>query len=98
MRKTRIALFYFLMVTMPLLFGALAWQSCRYSELEKETANLEAVQEDRIAVNRRLIAEIALLSSAEHIEKKARDWGLVKKKPEEVLQINITGGYRPNAK
>jgi cell division protein FtsL len=98
MKKTRIALLYFLMGTMPLLFGALAWQSGRYSELEKETANLEAVQEDHVAANRRLISEIALLSSAGHIEKKARDQGLVKKKPEEVLQINITGGYRPNAR
>jgi cell division protein FtsL len=98
MKKTRIALFYFLMGTIPLLFGALAWQSCRYNDLEKETVDLEAVQEDRVAANRRLIAEIALLSSAERIEKKAQDQGLVKKKPEEVLQINITGGYRANAR
>ncbi|MDR2052609.1 MAG: cell division protein FtsL [Treponema sp.] len=95
MGKARIVLLYFLMVTIPLFFGALAWQSCRYAELEKETVNLETVQEDWVAGNRRLIAGIALLSSAERIEGIARDqMGLAKKQPEEVLQIRITGGYR----
>ncbi|MDR1127902.1 MAG: septum formation initiator family protein [Treponema sp.] len=99
MYKARIVLFYFLTATVPLLFGTLTWQSGRYAELEKETVNLEAVQEDCIAGNRRLIAGIALLSSAERIEKIARDqMGLAKKRPEEVLQIRITGGYGPDGK
>ena len=95
MNKARIVLLYFLMATIPLFFGALAWQSCRYAELEKETVNLETVQEDWVAGNRRLIAGIALLSSAERIEGIVRDqMGFTKKQPEEVLQIRITGGYR----
>jgi hypothetical protein len=97
MNKARIVLLYFLAATVPLFFGTLAWQSSRYAELEKETVNLETVQEDWIAGNRRLIAGIALLSSAERIESIVRDqMGLVKKKPEEVLQIRITGGYEPD--
>jgi hypothetical protein len=85
------------MATIPLFFGALAWQSCRYADLEKETVNLEAIQEDWVAGNRRLIAGIALLSSAERIGGIVRDqMGLTKKQPEEVLQIRITGGYRPD--
>ncbi|MDR2785061.1 MAG: cell division protein FtsL [Treponema sp.] len=97
MNKLRIILLYFLMVTIPLFFGALAWQSGRYARLEKETVNLETVQEDWVAGNRRLIAGIALLSSAERIEGIVRDqMGLTKKQPEEVLQIRITGGYSGN--
>lgn len=97
MNKARIVLLYFLMATIPLFFGALVWQSYRYTELEKETVNLETVQEDWVAGNRRLIAGIARLSSAERIEGIVRDrMGLVKKQPEEVLQIRITGGYRPD--
>jgi hypothetical protein len=97
MNKARIVLLYFLIVTIPLFFGALAWQSGRYAKLEKETVNLETTQEDWVAGNRRLIAGIALLSSAERIESIVRDqMGLVKKQPEEVLQIRITGGYRPD--
>jgi hypothetical protein len=94
MNKARVVLLYFLTATIPLLFGVLAWQSCRYADLEKETVNLEAVQEDWVAGNRRLIAGIALLSSTERIESIVRDqMGLVKKQPEDVLQIRITGGY-----
>jgi hypothetical protein len=85
------------MATIPLFFGALVWQSCRYADLEKETVNLETIQEDWIGGNRMLIARIALLSSAERIESIVRDeMGFVKKQPEEVLQIRITGGYRPD--
>jgi cell division protein FtsL len=99
MDKARIAVLYFFMATIPLLIGALAWQSCRYADLEKETARLETVQEGRIDNNRRLIAGIALLSSSERIEKIARDqMGLAKKQPEEVLQIRITGGYGPDGR
>jgi hypothetical protein len=84
------------MATIPLLLGAVAWQSCRYAELEKETVRLDNIQEDWVSNNRRLIAGIALLSSPERIEMLARtEMGLTKKRPEEVLQIRITGGYRP---
>jgi hypothetical protein len=85
------------MVTVPLFFSALTWQSCRYAALEREMVNLETIQEDWIDGNRMLIAGIALLSSVERIEGIVRDeMGFVKKQPEEVLQIRITGGgYRP---
>jgi TRAP-type C4-dicarboxylate transport system permease small subunit len=98
MNKARIVLFYFLMVTIPLFFAALAWQSCRYAALEREMVKLESIQEDWIGGNRILIAGIAMLSSAERIENIVRDeMGFVKKQPEEVLQIRITGGgYRPD--
>jgi cell division protein FtsL len=97
MKKTQIVLLYFLMATIPLLLCAVAWQSCRYTELKRETVRLENNQEEWVANNRRLIAEIALLSSPDRIEKLARtEMGLTKKRPEEVLQIRITGGDRPS--
>jgi cell division protein FtsL len=67
-----------------------AWQSTRYSELEKEVRTLEAVQEDWVESNKRLIAGIAVLSSSERIENIAlNDLGLNKIEPEDVLQVRI---------
>jgi cell division protein FtsL len=90
--KGRIVIMYIFILTIPLFLGALAWQSARYGALEKEIIRNGERQEECIARNRRLIAEIALLSSSERIESLARNsLGLGKKRPEEVLQIRITG-------
>jgi cell division protein FtsL len=81
---------YFIVLTIPLLLGLTAWQSTRYSELEKEVRTLEAVQEDWVESNKRLIAGIAVLSSSERIENIAlHDLGLAKIEPEDVLQVRI---------
>ena len=86
-------LLYFLVLTLPLCLGAVAWQSNRYTELEWETARLEKAQEEWVENNNRLIAGIAVLSSSERIEYIARnELGLTKKRPEEVLQIKIERG------
>jgi cell division protein FtsL len=83
-------LVYFIVLTIPLFLGLTAWQSTRYSELEKETRTLEAAQEDWVESNRRLIAGIAVLSSSERIENIAlHDLGLAKIEPEDVLQVRI---------
>jgi cell division protein FtsL len=93
MKKFRIAMLYFLALTIPLFLASLVYQSFRYDELKDETARLEKNQEEIVAENRRMIAKIALLSSSERIERFARDeLGLEKKLPEEILQIRITGG------
>jgi cell division protein FtsL len=86
-------LLYVLILTIPLCLGAAAWQSVRYTELTWEIEKLESLQEEWVENNKRLIAGIAVLSSSERIENIARkDLGLVRKTPEEVLQIKITGG------
>jgi cell division protein FtsL len=86
-------LLYFLTLTIPLCLGAAVWQSTRYTELTWEIEKLEAEQEEWLENNKRLIAGIAVLSSSERIENIAKnDLGLVKKSPEEVLQIKIEGG------
>jgi cell division protein FtsL len=90
---SRRILLYVLTLTIPLCLGAAAWQSVRYTELAWEVEKLESLQEEWVENNKRLIAGIAVLSSSERIENIARnDLGLVKKLPEEVLQIKITGG------
>jgi cell division protein FtsL len=89
----RYILLYFVCLTIPCLLGLVAWQSTRYTALERETVRLEADQEKWVESNKRLIAVNAALSSSERIESIARhDLGLVKIKPEDVLQIKIEGG------
>ena len=91
----RYGLLYFFVLTIPLFLGIAAWQSFRYTELEKEVRRLEAVQDDWVENNRKLIASIAVLSSSARIEQVAvRDLRLSKIRPENVLQVRIEGGTR----
>jgi cell division protein FtsL len=81
---------YFLVVTIPLSLYIAAWQSERYSDLRREIKTLSARQEELIESNRRLIAEIAVLSSSSRIERIAQsDLGLEKKEPEDVIEVTI---------
>ena len=91
--KLRYALLYFIVLTIPLFLGIVAWQSVRYSKLDKDVRRLEAVQEDWVESNKKLIAGIAVLSSSRRIEQVAvHDLGLTKVRPEDVLQIRIEEG------
>ena len=86
----RHALLYFFVFTIPIFLGIAAWQSVRYTEMEREVRRLEAVQEDLVETNKRLIAGIAVLSSSSRIGQVAiYDLGLSKMRPEHVLQIRI---------
>jgi cell division protein FtsL len=89
----RYALLYFFVFTIPLFLGITAWQSVRYTELDRNVRRLEAVQEDWVESNKRLIAAIAVLSSSSRIEHvSVHDLGLSKMRPENVLQIRIEVG------
>ena len=91
----RYALIYFIVISIPFFLGIAAWQSVRYAELDKKVRRLETVQEDWIENNRKLIAGIAVLSSASRIEQVAvNDLELSKMRPEDVLQVRIEGGQR----
>jgi cell division protein FtsL len=84
---------YFIVLSIPFFLGLTAWQSARYAELERETRRLEAVQEDWVESNKRLIAGIAVLSSSERIASVAlHDLRLSKIRPEDVLQVRIEKG------
>jgi cell division protein FtsL len=91
----RYALLYFFVLSIPFFLGIAAWQSVRYTELEREVRRLEAAQEELVESNKRLIAGIAVLSSSARIEQVAvHDLGLSKIRPENVLQIRIEEGRR----
>jgi cell division protein FtsL len=88
----RFLFLYFIVFSIPLFLGITAWQSARYAALERETRRLEAVQEDLVESNKRLIAGIAVLASSERINHIAvHDLGLSRIRPEDVLQIRIEG-------
>ena len=89
----RCVLLYFFVLSIPFFLGVTAWQSIRYTTLDKSVRNLEALQEDWIEGNKKLIAGIAVLSSSKRIEQVAvHDLGLSKVRPEDVLQVRIEGG------
>ena len=88
----RYVLFYFFVLSIPILLGIVAWQSTRYAELDRTVRRLEAAQEDWVEDNRRLIAGVAVLSSSGRIGRvAANDLGLTTIRPEHVLQIRIEG-------
>lgn len=83
-------LLYIWVLTIPLFFALNAWQSARYYELSEQVRSLERAQRDQLEQNKRLIAGLAVLSSAERINKIARDELLLQKKnPSEIMQIHI---------
>lgn len=84
---------YFVALTIPVMFALVSWQSARYIDLERRTVVLEREQEEWVESNNRLIAAIAILSSSERIEHISQNQlGLSRIRPEDVLQIRITGG------
>jgi hypothetical protein len=88
----RFIVLYFLALTLPLFWGVSVWQSRKYAALQREVRGLEVIQEEWIESNKRLIAGIALFSSPDRIEHiAAKELGLTKKQPEEILQIRIEG-------
>jgi cell division protein FtsL len=88
----RFLLLYFLALTLPLFLGVSVWQSRKYAALQREVGTLEVIQEEWIESNKRLIAGIALYSSPDRIEHIAsKELGLIKKQPEEILQVRIEG-------
>ena len=92
----RYALLYFIVLSIPFFLGIVAWQSVRYAKLDKDVRRLEAVQENLVEKNKKLIAGIAVLSSSRRIEQVAvHDLGLSKVQPENVLQVRIEGGQEP---
>ena len=83
-------LLYVVVFTIPLFLGLTVWQSAQYSNLERQTKYLEEDQEKLVEKNKRLIADIAVLTSSERVENIAlNDLRLTKIEPENVLQVWI---------
>ena len=94
MKIGHMILLFFFVITIPLSLGLVVWHSNRYEALETTVDNLEKAQEGWIEDNKRLIAGIAIYSSAENVEKQALAMGLVKIKPEDIIRIHVREGER----
>ncbi|MDR1362531.1 MAG: cell division protein FtsL [Spirochaetaceae bacterium] len=81
---------YAMAISIPLSLGAAVWQTARYAALKQEVRILLEQQEEWIDNNKRLITDIAVLSSSARIENFAKtNLSLEKKDPEDVLQVII---------
>lgn len=83
-----------LVLSLPLLLVAAAWQAGRYASLAAEARRLEAAQEEWVRENQKLEAGIAVLSSRERAQSLAKALGLVKAPPERRLRIDVSKGAK----
>lgn len=86
----RVGLFAIL-VSIPLLLIAMAWQAGRFDALAAEARKLEASQESWVQENRKLEAGIRVLSSRERAAALARSLGLEMAGPERRLRVILPG-------
>jgi len=89
--------FWTLMILAGLFALGMTWQSSRFVDLKSRARELEAEQETWIAENRKIEAEIALLSSRERTEAMATRLGLKKALPEEKLRILLAPAEKSSA-
>ena len=69
-----------------------ALQAKQYTELTKEVKALELKQEKLIEENKKLVSDIAILSSADRIEKIAvEELGMHKAEKEDIVRVEMTG-------
>lgn len=82
-----------LVISLPLMLFAAAWQSARYTSLLRVTIDLEKAQNAIIDSNKHLISGISLLSAPERIEKMAEsELSMRKAKKDEILRIALRKG------
>ncbi len=93
----RVGLFAIL-ISIPLLLIALAWQAGRFDSLAAEARKLEASQESWVQENRKLEAGIRVLSSRERTAALAQSLGLELAGPERRLRVILPGSGDRNGK
>lgn len=86
----KIGRFWSLVILAGIFALGMVWQSSRFADLSAKARALETEQEGWIAQNRKIEAEIALLSSRERTSAMANRLGLKKALPEERLRILLT--------
>ncbi|HOV93647.1 MAG TPA: hypothetical protein PLT87_02065 [Spirochaetales bacterium] len=67
----------------------LVWQTSRFANLSQKAQDLEMEQQNWVAQNTRLRADIAVLSSRERTAEIANSLGLKKIQPEERVRVKI---------
>ncbi|MCE1195946.1 cell division protein FtsL [bacterium] len=85
----KIGRFWALMILAGLFALGMAWEASRFADLSAKARAFEAEQSDWIARNRKLEAEIAVLSSRERTQAMANRLGLKKALPEERLRVQV---------
>jgi len=86
------ALFFLMVITIPVFLWVNAWQSNECGIIRNEIKKLEKNQENAVEENKTVVAEIAKELAVDKLENDARNkLGLKKIRPENVLLI-IMGG------
>ena len=81
-----------LAIAIPALLCLYAVEAKKYTTLKKEVSDLEAKQEKLIEENKKLVSDIAVLSSADRIEKIAvEELGMHKAETEDIVRVEMTG-------
>ncbi len=84
-------LLFALLVTIPLLLIAVAWQAGRYDSLAAQARRLEGTQDSWLQENRKLEAGIRVLSSRERTAALAESLGLEKAGPDRRMRLVLPG-------
>ena len=85
------ALFFLMMLTIPLFLGINVWQSNECGMLRKAIHEIEMQQEDCVSGHKIVAGEIINLLTTDKLETEAQKMGLHKMRHEDVLVI-IMGG------
>ena len=86
------SLILLLVLSVPLMLFLYALQAKQYTELTKEVKALELKQEKLIEENKKLVSDIAILSSPDRIEKIAvEELGMHKAEKEDIVRVEMTG-------
>ena len=79
-------------LTIPAMLCLYAVQARQYTILTNEVKDLEKRQEKLIEENKKLVSDIAILSSADRIEKIAvEELGMHKAEKEDIVRVEMTG-------
>ena len=92
--KDFIVKFFFCLfvLAIPFVMCLYAVQARRYTALTSEIKELEKKQEKLIEENKKLVSDIAVLSSADRIEKIAvEELGMHKAETEDIVRVEMTG-------
>lgn len=81
-----------IVLSIPAMLCLYAAQARKYTTLTKEIKDLEKKQEKLIEENKKLVSDIAVLSSADRIEKIAvEELGMHKAETEDIVRVEMTG-------
>lgn len=79
-------------LSIPAMLCLYAVQAKKYTALTQEVRDLEKKQEKLIEENKKLVSDIAVLSSADRIEKIAvEELGMHKAETEDIVRVEMTG-------